>query len=73
MVVLNFYIVLRHKAVIRIRLFPLEIDTSTLLQYPTQVRFWIHLKIPTEYDYRMPRLPENEKIKIPQVGTHFTL
>ena len=42
---------------------------GTLLQKPTQVRFWIHLKIPTEYDYRMPRLPENQKIKIPQVGS----
>ena len=43
----------------------------TLLQKPTQVRFWIYLKIkiPKEYDYRMPRLPENKKIKIPQVGS----
>ena len=41
----------------------------TLLQKPTQVRFCIHLKILTEYNYRMPRLPENQKIKIPQVGS----
>ena len=37
----------------------------TLLQYSTQVRFRIHLKIPTEYNYRIPRLPENQKDKIP--------
>ena len=46
---------------------------STLLQRRTQVRFWIQFKIPTEYDKLMPRLPENAKIKIPQVGTYFTL
>ena len=42
-------------------------------QYQTQVRFWIPLEIPTDHDYMMPRLPENGKIKIPQVGTYFTL
>ena len=42
-------------------------------QYPTQVRFGIPFKIPAEYDYMMPRLSENAKIKIPQVGTYFTL
>ena len=46
---------------------------STPLQRRTQVRFWIQFKIPTEYDKLMPRLPENAKIKIPQVGTYFTL
>ena len=45
------------------------IGLRTLLQKPTQARFWIHLKIATEYDYRMPRLPENQKIKVPQVGS----
>ena len=42
-------------------------------QYQTQVRFWIPLEIPTDHDYMMPRLPENAKIKIPQVGSYFTL
>ena len=45
----------------------------TPIQYPTQVRFWIHLKISTEYHNRIPILSENAKIKIPQVGTYFTL
>ena len=45
----------------------------TPLQRRTQVRFWIQFKIPTEYVKLMPRLPENAKIKIPQVGTYFTL
>ena len=34
----------------------------TPLQYQTQVRFGIPFKIPTEYDYIMPRLQENAKI-----------
>ena len=41
----------------------------TLHQGCTQVRFWIQFKIPTEYVRLMPRLPENVKIKIPQVGS----
>ena len=41
---------------------------ATPHQYPTQVRFGIPFKIPPEYDYMMPRPPENTKIKIPQVG-----
>ena len=47
--------------------------THTPHQYQTQVRFWLQLKIPTDYDYMMPRLPENAKIKIPLVGTYSTL
>ena len=45
----------------------------TLLWKGTQVWFEIPAEIPAEYDYMMPRLPENAKIKIPQVGSYFTL
>ena len=57
-------------ALMRLQMDPFD---RTPLQYRTQVRFWIPLKISAEYDYMMPRLPENAKIKIPQVGTYFTL
>ena len=42
---------------------------NTPLQKRIQVRFWIPVQIPIDYDYMMPRLPENQKIKIPQVGS----
>ena len=42
---------------------------DTPLQKRTQVRFWIPVQIPIDYDYMMPRLPENQKVKIPQVGS----
>ena len=46
---------------------------ATPLWNRTQVRFWIPVKIPTEYDYLIPRLPENAKIKILYVGSYFIL
>ena len=49
--------------------FTFPISVSTLHHGCTQVRFWIQFKIPTEYVRLMPRLPENVKIKIPQVGS----
>ena len=36
----------------------------TALWNRTQVRFWIPVKIPAEYDYLKPWVPENAKIKI---------
>ena len=42
---------------------------NTPLQKRTQVRFWITLQIQIDYDNIMPRLPENKKIKVPQVGS----
>ena len=41
---------------------------STPLQYPTQVRVWILFKISLGCGRQMLGLPENAKIKIPQVG-----
>ena len=41
----------------------------TPLRKRTQVRFWIPVQIQIDYDNMMPRVPENQKIKIPQVGS----
>ena len=38
---------------------------GTPLEKRTQVWFGIPVQIPIDYDYMMPRLPENQKIKIP--------
>ena len=43
--------------------------SATPIKKRTQVRFWIPLQIPLDYDNMMPRLPENQKFKIPQVGS----
>ena len=54
-------------SIVMVRKAPQDSDSilHTPHQYQTQVRFWIPLKIPTDHDYMMPRLPENAKIKIP--------